>query len=74
MRRANVYFKPQRSGNGQGERMAQSTGLYLARSLRTLVGLDTGNATRHTLSMTLLSAELFTSEELVLLRAWVHLQ
>lgn len=62
MRRANVYFKPQCFSNGQGERMAQSTGLYLARSLRTLVGSDTHTYTQ-TLSMTLLSAELFTSEE-----------
>ena len=48
MQRANVYFRPQCSGNGQGERMAQSTGLYLARSLRTLVGLNMAAATPHT--------------------------
>lgn len=76
MRRANVYFKPQRSGNGRGERMTQSTGLYLARSLRTLAGPDMANVARahiHTrTTMTLWSAELF--EELALLKACLHLQ
>lgn len=48
------------------ESMAQSAGLYLARSLRTLVDVDPGNAKPNThipapsLLRTLLSAELFT--------------
>lgn len=48
MRRANVYFKPQCFSDGQGEWTSQSIGLYLARSPRTLVGLDTARATPHT--------------------------
>lgn len=60
--------------------MAQSTGLYLARSLRTLVGLDMADTTPHThwytqtLSMILLPAQLFNSEKLALLTACPHLQ
>lgn len=45
MRRANVYFKPQWLANRQGERTTQSTGFYLARSVRTLGGLNKASAT-----------------------------
>lgn len=78
MRCANVHFKTQRSSNGQCERVAQS--IYLARSLRALAASDTGTVAPHTYvytrapSATLLSVELFTSEERGLLRTCLHLE